>query len=169
MFRIVKPRTWFPGAAKVKTNGRSIAPYLFGLLLVQSFVVTAARCAPPDSLNRAEINLLFNLPPAAVEPALSASGMSLFPDRPSDEWWAYDKAQHVAFSFLITLAGQYTLESKGVLSRGRALPVSVSFSAATGVAKELYDWRRGPTRYFSRKDLVADFLGILAASGLILL
>lgn len=89
--------------------------------------------------------------------------------RRDDPWLAFDKAQHLAFSFLWTLGSQYALVNKASLSEGSALPVSVGVSATVGLAKEYYDWRIGPRRFFSRRDLAADAVGILLATGFILL
>lgn len=85
-----------------------------------------------------------------------------------DKWFAIDKAKHVAFSFLWTLGTQYTAVNKGGLSEHRALPISVTSSALIGVTKEYYDLKAG-TGHFSRRDLVADAVGILLAVGVILL
>ena len=88
--------------------------------------------------------------------------------RPRDPWLARDKAQHLAFSFLWTLASQYTFVNKIAWSERDALPASMASAALVGLAKEVYD-RRGPTGYFSKRALVADALGILLGAGLILL
>lgn len=90
-------------------------------------------------------------------------------ERPADRWLGFDKAQHAAFSFLWTLSSQYTLVNKIDVSEGRALPVAVGSSAFFGLAKEVYDWRLGPYRHFSYRDLVADAFGVALAAGLILL
>ncbi|MEM1093362.1 MAG: hypothetical protein AAGJ10_02075 [Bacteroidota bacterium] len=74
--------------------------------------------------------------------------------------------QHLAFSFLLTLGSQYVLVNKGARSEMQALPLSVSGTAAVGLAKELYD-RHKPRGRFSTRDLIADGLGILLAVGLI--
>lgn len=89
--------------------------------------------------------------------------------RPRDPWLGRDKAQHLAFSFLWTLGTQYVLVNKGNATETGALPVSASVAASVGLAKEYYDWRVSPSRYFSTRDLAADALGILLAAGLILL
>lgn len=89
--------------------------------------------------------------------------------RPQDPWLAFDKVQHVTFSFLWTLGSQYTLVNKAAWSERRALPLSIGISVLVGVSKELYDWRVGSRRYFSRRDLIADAVGILFATGLIVL
>jgi len=80
-----------------------------------------------------------------------------------------DKAKHVGGSFLWTLSTQYVLTDKAGWSDGDALPASVASGVAIGLAKEVYDRTAGPTRYFSKKDLVADALGILLATGVIAL
>lgn len=92
-----------------------------------------------------------------------------FDPQSEDRWLAFDKVQHLTFSFLWTLGTQYVVVNKGRISEHNALPLSISSSAAAGVSKELYDLRIGPSRYFSTKDLIADAVGILLATGLILL
>ena len=92
-----------------------------------------------------------------------------FSQRPADPWLAFDKVQHFTFSFLWTLGSQYTFVNKWGLSERGALPLSITSGAAIGLAKEFYDWRVRPSRYFSRRDLVADGLGIALAVGWVLL
>ena len=89
--------------------------------------------------------------------------------RRTDQWFALDKAKHVTVSFLWTLSTQYVVVNKGRISEHHALPLSITSGAAIGVSKEYYDLTIGPTRYFSVKDLVADAVGILLATGVILL
>ncbi len=86
-----------------------------------------------------------------------------------DPWLGYDKVQHVTFSFLWTLSSQYALEQKAGWPSGRAWPLAASTSAVVGLAKELYDWKVGPSQHFSYRDLVADGLGIVLAVGFIFL
>lgn len=81
-----------------------------------------------------------------------------------DQWTSIDKVQHASFSLLMTLSGQYLLVNKAGWSESRSLPASMVVTAGAGVGKELYDWRVGPSRYFSFKDLVADALGITVAA-----
>ena len=90
-------------------------------------------------------------------------------DRPRDRWLGFDKVQHLTVSFLWTLGTQYTLVNKASLREGQALPFSIGSSAVAGIGKEYYDLKRGNRRHFSRRDLVADAVGILLAAGLILL
>jgi uncharacterized protein YfiM (DUF2279 family) len=86
-----------------------------------------------------------------------------------DPWLAFDKAQHLTFGFLLTLGGQYTLVNKLSMSERGALPLSISASMVVGVTKEVYDWKVGPTRFFSLRDLAADALGAALATVLILI
>lgn len=90
-------------------------------------------------------------------------------DRPRDRWLGFDKVQHLTVSFLWTLGTQYTLVNKGLLRERRALPLSIGSSAVAGIGKEYYDLKRGKSHHFCRRDLVADAVGILLATGLILL
>lgn len=92
-----------------------------------------------------------------------------FDRRMEDEWLAFDKVQHFAFSFLFTLGTQYIAVNKGGFTEHRALPLSITTSAVIGVTKEYYDLRVGPTQRFSKRDLVADAAGILFAVGVIVL
>ena len=92
-----------------------------------------------------------------------------FEYRNDEPWLAFDKVQHVTFGFLWTLGSQYVLVNKASFTEGRALPLSVGASSIVGLSKELYDWKWGPTRQFSQRDLFADAAGILLAVGLILL
>lgn len=87
---------------------------------------------------------------------------------PRDPWLGFDKVQHLTVSFLWTLGTQYALVNKVSLRERQALPFSIGSSAIAGVGKEWYDLHHG-RRYFSRRDLVADAIGILLATGVILL
>lgn len=87
----------------------------------------------------------------------------------ADPWVSYDKVQHVTFSALVAVGGQYGLENKLKWARGNALPVSTGAAMAIGMGKELYDWRVGSQRFFSYRDMVANGFGVLLATGFILL
>jgi len=90
-----------------------------------------------------------------------AAGRSAIQGKPPrDRWVALDKAKHLGGSALLTLSTQYVLVVKAGWTRGDALPLSVGTAASIGLAKELYDRYAGPTRFFSKKDLVADVFGI---------
>jgi uncharacterized protein YfiM (DUF2279 family) len=91
------------------------------------------------------------------------------PAAAQDRWIAMDKAKHLGGSTLLTLSAQYVLVTKANWSDRDALPVSAGAAATIGLGKEIYDRYAGPTRYFSKKDLVADAIGILLGAGVILL
>lgn len=120
----------------------------------------------------------------ALEPAPSVAALPVggseafhraaFLDAPAprerrDPWLAMDKAKHVGGSLLLTLSAQYVLVVKADWSESRALPISAGSAAVVGIGKEVYDRYAGPTRYFSRKDLVADAVGILLGVGIVLI
>lgn len=111
--------------------------------------------------------------PALANPARAPLTQGRMPVRPrapaQDRWIALDKAKHLGGSTLLTLSAQYVLVAKANWSEGEALPLSAGAAATVGLTKEVYDRYAGPTRYFSRKDLVADAIGILLGAGIILL
>ena len=131
------------------------------MMLVGSGSVPASALGSSDSLSArlTAREVAVSLRYANVHPPLS----------PRDRWWAMDKAKHVGGSALWTLASQYVLVAKVGASEKTALPWSVASGIAIGLAKEGYDWRLGPTRHFSMKDLVADGVGIALAVGIILI
>jgi len=85
-------------------------------------------------------------------------------ERAADEWLGADKFRHFWVSFAAT---SYTFGAATAaggdadVSLGIAIPVA----AVLGVGKEVHDRRRG--QRFSVRDLVADALGITAASFLL--
>lgn len=79
-----------------------------------------------------------------------------------DEWLAFDKVQHFTFSFLWTLSSQYILVNNMNKYEEGALPFSVVSSLSAGLMKEISDMKKSKG-YFSKKDMVADCLGILLA------
>ena len=89
-------------------------------------------------------------------------------DEIRDPWLGFDKFQHAAFGFLVTVGSQYVLVNKAGLSEGESIPLSVSAALTVGLAKELYDRSHG-SGLFSHRDLVADAVGVALATGLILL
>lgn len=101
--------------------------------------------------------------------AVAPSPLASLRPAPRDRWLAEDKAKHLVVSFLWVLGTQYMLVNKADWSEGDALPLSVASGAAAGIAKEWYDWRISSSRYFSRRDLVADAVGLALAAGVILL
>ena len=83
-----------------------------------------------------------------------------------DDWIAIDKVQHFSYSLLISLGCQYVLVNKMNNTEKSSLPISSAFSFATGLLKELND-QKGKDGFFSFKDMVANFVGIMAAAVII--
>ena len=79
-----------------------------------------------------------------------------------DEWLAFDKVQHFTYSLLWTLSTQYVLVNNMNMKEEDALPFSVISSLSAGIMKERLDMKK-PKGYFSKKDMVANCLGILLA------
>ena len=79
-----------------------------------------------------------------------------------DEWLAFDKVQHFTYSLLWTLSTQYVLANNMDMKEEDALPFSVISSLSAGIMKERLDMKK-PKGYFSKKDMVANCLGILLA------
>ena len=80
-----------------------------------------------------------------------------------DDWIAIDKLQHLSYSLLISLGCQYILVNKMNNTEKSSLPISSAFSFSAGLLKELND-QKGKNGYFSLKDMVANFGGILVAA-----
>jgi uncharacterized protein YfiM (DUF2279 family) len=82
------------------------------------------------------------------------------PGPPADAWLGEDKFRHFWASYVVTSFG-FAAAVAADQDRDTALLIGIGAGATAGVAKELYDRRRG--QIFSRRDLVADALGIAAA------
>ena len=80
-----------------------------------------------------------------------------------DDWIAIDKVQHFSYSLLISLGCQYILVNKMNNTEKSSLPISSAFSFSAGLLKELND-QKGKNGYFSSKDMIANFVGILVAA-----
>ena len=80
-----------------------------------------------------------------------------------DDWIAIDKLQHFSYSLLISLGCQYVLVNKMNNTEKSSLPISSAFSFSAGLLKELND-KKGKNGYFSLKDMVANFGGIIVAA-----
>ena len=80
-----------------------------------------------------------------------------------DDWIAIDKVQHFSYSLLISLGCQYFLVNKMNNTEKSSLPISSAFSFSAGLLKELND-QKGKNGYFSLKDMVANFGGIIFAA-----
>ncbi len=76
-----------------------------------------------------------------------------------DPWLGFDKVQHFTFSCLITLSSQYLFVNKFGMEENGAVYISASSSLLIGISKEFVD-KKKPKGFFSRRDLLADILGI---------
>ncbi len=83
-----------------------------------------------------------------------------------DPWLGFDKVQHFSFSCLITLSSQYMLVNKYKMEEKEAVYISAPLSLLVGISKEIGD-KKKPKGFFSRRDLLADLLGIGVAMFLI--
>lgn len=79
--------------------------------------------------------------------------------RASDSWLGKDKADHLTLSAALTAAQYYALHRELEMPSRRSLQAAVVSTALIGVAKEIYD-ATARKRFASKKDLVADVLGI---------
>lgn len=107
-------------------------------------------------------------PNTALRIAFSASADTVSVKKVQDPWLGQDKAKHVIACGLMTLSGQYLLVNSFGASERKALPFSALNAGFWGLMKEVYDKRKSPSKYFSKRDLVADALGIALASTVIL-
>ena len=81
-------------------------------------------------------------------------------DQSQDKWFAIDKVQHFSYSCLVSLGTQYILVNKMGKDETSALPVSLGISFTAGITKEIQD-SKSKNGFFSRKDLVANTMGII--------
>jgi len=79
-----------------------------------------------------------------------------------DEWFAIDKVQHFMYSAFVSFGTQYVLVNKIQMDENTSLPLSSLLSFSAGLLKEINDnsFKNG---FFSKKDMVANSLGILFA------
>lgn len=82
--------------------------------------------------------------------------------RANDPWLGKDKADHLMLSSALTAAQYYALHREAEMSSRRSLQAAVISTAAIGIAKEIYD-ATARKRFASKKDLIADVLGIALA------
>ena len=80
-----------------------------------------------------------------------------------DDWIAIDKVQHFSYSLLISLGCQYILVNKMNNTEKSSLPISSAFSFSAGLLKEFND-QKGKNGYFSLRDMIANFGGIIMAA-----
>jgi uncharacterized protein YfiM (DUF2279 family) len=83
-----------------------------------------------------------------------------------DPWIGIDKVQHILYSKFISLGMQYILVNKMHLSEKKALPISTLSSFLAGLSKEIAD-SKSNKNIFSKKDMIANSLGLIAASFII--
>ena len=81
-------------------------------------------------------------------------------DQPQDKWFAIDKVQHFSYSCLASLGTQYVLVNKMGKDETSALPVSLGMSFIAGITKEIQD-SKSKNGFFSRKDIIANTMGII--------
>ncbi|MEW6686163.1 MAG: hypothetical protein AB1393_08160 [Candidatus Edwardsbacteria bacterium] len=78
-----------------------------------------------------------------------------------DTWFGQDKFKHLIVSLSLIGFSYHLLHRESDFSQKETRFLSISGTALAGLLKELYDWKRRPTG-FSKKDLVADAVGIAA-------
>ena len=74
----------------------------------------------------------------------------------------FDKIQHTAVSCLLTLSGQYIMESKSGFDENKALSYSVGSAVMVGLVKELND-AQAKENQFNWGDMIANGIGIIVA------
>ena len=79
----------------------------------------------------------------------------------------FDKNQHATFSFLWVLGIQYIAVNKSGFDENEAFPISSSSTASLGFLKEICD-RKKPGGHFCKKDLIANGLGLVLATAIVL-
>lgn len=79
--------------------------------------------------------------------------------RANDPWLGKDKADHLMLSAALTAAQYYALHRELEMPSRRSLQAAVISTAAIGIAKEIYD-ATARKRFASKKDLIADVLGM---------
>ena len=99
--------------------------------------------------------LLFN-----IKNSLLANGDSNSIKQEKDKWIAIDKIQHFGYSLFVSLGSQYILVNKLDCENNKAIPISSFISFSAGLAKEIQDKK---SSFFSKKDMIANIMGISAA------
>lgn len=80
----------------------------------------------------------------------------------NDKWTGIDKIQHFSYSCLVSLGVQYVMVNKLDMKEKSAHPISLGVSFMAGVTKEIQD-NKSRNGFFSKKDMVANGLGLLFA------
>jgi uncharacterized protein YfiM (DUF2279 family) len=147
---------------------KHLAKVLAALFLLTLTIGTAQAQPSPQTPAQLRADML-HAPAAVVVPESPVRAPSAWQQQDqdaADPWFAMDKAKHVAVAFLWTVGTQYALEDKFALSDRQALPFSVASGTGISFVKEFHDWQY-TTGLFSRRDLVADAVGIGAAAAFI--
>ena len=97
---------------------------------------------------------------AQPRPLTSHAGKSAGYSRVKDLWTARDKRLHLVTSAAMVGVGYHLLHDRWLFEARDSRNLAISVTAVAGVIKELYD-KRGTPPTCSRKDLVADAVGIL--------
>ena len=120
-----------------------------------------------DLLIKSLIFYVFLMVPISANTLHHESDSTLLDSQHHDKWFAIDKVQHFSYSCLVALGAQYILVNKIKMNESNALPLSLGFSFLAGVTKEIRD-KKGINGFFSKRDLIANGLGLCMA-GLIIL
>ena len=91
----------------------------------------------------------------------------LLSEQKKDPWVGIDKVQHFMYSLFVSFGAQYILVNKFNIVEKKAVPISSSLSFIAGYSKEVLD-KKSSKIFFSKKDMVANSLGILCATLIIL-
>ena len=81
----------------------------------------------------------------------------------NDYWFAKDKMQHFSTSMFIFLTDYYYQDKYCDYSTKAIARNSYTLSLSFGIGKEILDFT-GPNPYFSLKDLIVDFSGIVVGN-----
>ena len=98
---------------------------------------------------------------------LQDSSTLLLTEHKKDPWVGIDKVQHFMYSLFVSFGAQYILVNKFNIEEKKAVPISSSLSFIAGYSKEVLD-KKSSKNFFSKRDMVANSLGILCATLIIL-
>lgn len=98
---------------------------------------------------------------------LQDSSTLLLSEHKKDPWVGIDKVQHFMYSLFVSFGAQYILVNKFNIVEKKAVPISSSLSFIAGYSKEVLD-KKSSKNFFSKRDMVANSLGILCATLIIL-
>lgn len=78
----------------------------------------------------------------------------------NDPWIAKDKFLHFSVSASLVFTNQYFLVEELDYKSNDAIYISVLVPMISGISKEIYDSRK-PNGFFSIRDMIANFAGIV--------